>query len=124
MIGRNPRLGSVFSILNTAGSLMQGSHAKQSPNQLNSHENKMMGSSKGDYDVNQSLAISVALNVEAPEFPFSSNLQFNIFAKVFMLQTDVMCRDTCYYADNAGRLHKYVIGKQSAKALQSFSGKL
>ena len=95
MIGRNLRLGSAFSNFNTAWSLMQGSYAKQSPNHLNSHKNKKIGSSKGDYGVNQSPAISVALNVEAPEFPFSGNLQFNIFAKVFVLNSHVTCCDAC-----------------------------
>ena len=79
----------MFSNFNIAGSLMRGSYAKQSPNHLNSHKNKMLGSLMGDYGVNQSPAISV----EAPEFPFSSNLQFNIFAKVFFLNLHVTCRN-------------------------------
>ena len=82
----------------------------------------MIGSLKGDYDRNQSPANLVALNVEALDFPFSSNTQFNIFAKVFVLQTDVMCHDNRHYVHNAGKLHKYVSDIQYVKILESFGG--
>ena len=80
-----------------------------------------MGGLKGDYDTSQSPDHLAVLNVEAPVFPFSGNTQFNIFAKVFVLQSDVMCHDTCYYADNAGKLHKYSTDYQFVKTLE-FSG--
>ena len=111
---------SDFSIIGMFGSLNQGTYAKQRHNYENSHKNIRMGNVKGDYHRNQSPVNLILLNVEAPVFPFSSDTHFNIFAKVFVLQTDIRCHDDHYYVDNAGKLHKYFSEFQFVK--MSFSG--
>ena len=62
----------------------------------------------------------VPLNVEAFEFPYKGNSQFNIFAKVFVCQMGTRDWDTCCYIDNAGTWHKYDSSKQCKIKLKNY----
>ena len=93
----------MFSIDCSVNFIIKSDHVRQEPSRLHGINST---------DKNYQFSVPPApLNVEALEFPYRGNSQFNIFAKVFVCQMGSR-GDTCCYIDNAGRWHKYDSNKQ------------
>ena len=93
----------MFSIDCSVSFIIKSDHVRQELSRLHG-----INSTDKNY---QFFVPPVPLNVEALEFPYRGNSQFNIFAKVFLCQMGSR-GDTCCYIDNAGRWHKYDSDKQ------------